>query len=185
MERLNAQKLLANQGEGMKAFHYLCGYSLMRCFFSLQAAHKWGKCAVCTSPRCLNFNPPVNRLHEWVGTMSTWRGSMGDDGREIDTPLVSLFIRPGSSPQIRSWKWEGWPRPLLCKVLCVCISPPTMERRGGVQMDRRLRKMINNEWSPGWFVLHILSWRLSEVMVGLQCQKNWLNRWDLIFQSSA
>lgn len=39
MEQLNAQKLLANQGEGMKAFRYLCSYSLMHCFFSLQAAH--------------------------------------------------------------------------------------------------------------------------------------------------
>lgn len=39
MEQLNAQKLLANQGEGMKVFHYICSYSLMRCFFSLQAAH--------------------------------------------------------------------------------------------------------------------------------------------------
>lgn len=39
MEQLNAQKLLANQGEGMKAFHYLCSYSLTCYLFSRRAAH--------------------------------------------------------------------------------------------------------------------------------------------------
>lgn len=167
MEQLNAQKHPANQGKAMKAFLCLCSNSLTHHFLSFSSAHNEAMHSLYITP-LFQLNPPVNLLHDWVGTISAWRGRIGDDGREMDTPLVSFFILTGPSLQTRSWKWEGRPQLPLCKVLCVYTSPPTRKRWRGVQGKKRIEtgrclvKQANKEnvthMRPRK-ILHILSWR--------------------------
>lgn len=152
MEQLNAQKHPANQGKAMKAFLCLCTYSLMHHFLSFSSAHNEAMHSLYIAP-LFQFNPPVNLLHDWVGTISAWRGKIGDDGREMDTPLVSFFILAGPSVQTRSWKWEGRPQLPLCKVLCVYTSPPTRKRWRGARKKKNrdgqvlwLRKQVKKMW---------------------------------------
>lgn len=99
MEQLNAQKPSANQGKPMKAFCYLCSYSLMHRFLSFSTAHNETMlCLYCSFfSFFFQFNPPVNLMHDWEGTMSAWRGRRGEDGKEMDRPLVSLIIFTGLS----------------------------------------------------------------------------------------
>lgn len=95
MEQLNAHKLSANQGKAMKGI-LLFFAAIPRCTTSCHSQ------LFTLSPRFLvlslfQLNPPVNLMHDWEGTMSAWRGRRGEDGKEMDTPLVSLLSFTGLS----------------------------------------------------------------------------------------
>lgn len=86
MEQLNTQKLSANRGKPQKPSAGLFDAIL------------W-----CAPDETLfmflfhQFHPPANLMHDWEGTMSAWRGQRGEEGKEMDTPLVSLLSFPGPS----------------------------------------------------------------------------------------
>lgn len=88
MEQLNAQTLSNHEGKHMKALCAPCGDSLVYGILSFSAA--------CNETLFMSldfqFHPPVNLMHDWEGMMSAWRGRRGDEGKEMDNPLVSLVF---------------------------------------------------------------------------------------------
>lgn len=92
MEQLNPQKLFANRGKPQKLSAGAFAALLWCSFF----------CSFSDAPNetlflflLRQFHPPVNLMHDWEGTMSAWRGKRGEEGKEMDTPLVSLLSFPG------------------------------------------------------------------------------------------
>lgn len=91
MEQLNTQKLMEGKHESL-----LLEFLLLF-FGAASSGHSQ------TLPQALflflfcQFHPPGNRMHDWEGTRSAWRGKRGEEGKEMDTPLVSLLSFPGPS----------------------------------------------------------------------------------------
>lgn len=179
MEQMNAQKLLANQGEGMKAFHYLCNNSLMCCFFSLQAA-------IMRQVRCLY----VTALFEFQPTCkpTAWMGGNNVSlarkyGRRWQRNWHSFgqSLHPSRAFARESLMEMGSVATPLQGAVCVYLTTYNEKTwRDSHEQDSHEQavKEANNEWRKSGMIFFklsflFLSWRPSEVIVGWQCQKNW------------
>ena len=160
MEQLNTQKLSANQGKPMKAFSYFCSYSLMHRFLSCLVLHV--ETVLCFL-WLFQLNPPVNLTHDWEGTTSPWRGRSGEDGKEMDAPLVSLLF-PALSVYLLSWSLKCLSRPPLplCKVLWVYASPPTWKRG---RKYRQVRDASFRQLQSSWLDRRVSVQQIQQIAV--------------------